>query len=98
MSLRASQKGTAVLISRMCRDASMMSMRRALREARQAARAEGGGREALQRRMKEIASSSLVAGAVAHSDFLAALKKVQSSVSDRDMSKYDDWMEEYGAT
>ena len=48
--------------------------------------------------MKEIASSSLVAGAVAHSDFLAALKKVQSSVSDRDMSKYDDWMEEYGAT
>ena len=53
---------------------------------------------ALQRRMKEIASSSLVAGAVAHSDFLAALKKVQSSVSDRDMSKYDDWMEEYGAT
>ena len=95
---RVAQGYSGADITNVCRDAAMMSMRRALEDARKAARDAGGGREALQKRMKELADRSLVSGAVAHSDFLMALKKVQSSVSDRDMTKYEEWMAEYGAT
>jgi len=36
--------------------------------------------------------------AVTRCDFLAALSKVSKSVSDHDLSKYSDWMQEFGSS
>lgn len=35
--------------------------------------------------------------AVSRSDFLQALSKVNKSVSDHDLTKYQEWMQEFGS-
>ncbi|TPX46822.1 hypothetical protein SeLEV6574_g03004 [Synchytrium endobioticum] len=71
-------------ITNICRDASMMGMRRRIR-----------GLPAEQ--IKSIAKSELEIPATME-DFTAAKNKIQSSVSANDLKRYEEWMAEYGST
>ncbi|TPX38252.1 hypothetical protein SmJEL517_g00037 [Synchytrium microbalum] len=70
-------------ITNICRDASMMGMRRRIR-----------GLPAEQ--IKSISKSELEIPATME-DFVAAKSRIQSSVSQADIRKYQDWMEEFGS-
>ena len=78
-------------IAIVCRDASMMSMRRLM----EAARKKGIGLEAMQKELLE--NKEALNTAVTQGDFLAALKKVNKSVGQGDLAKYVEWMEEFGS-
>lgn len=67
-----------------CRDASMMGMRRKI---------DGLSIEQIQAMPKD--ELNLPAKMI---DFLDVLKKVSPSVSKNDLVKYEDWMAEYGST
>ncbi|CAH3164415.1 unnamed protein product [Porites lobata] len=71
-------------ITNVCRDASMMAMRRRIR---------GLTPEQIKNLPKEELDLP-----VNMEDFDLALKKVSKSVSDADIKKYEDWMKEFGAT
>ncbi|KAJ3381992.1 Katanin p60 ATPase-containing subunit A1 [Entophlyctis sp. JEL0112] len=70
-------------ITNICRDASMMSMRKRIR-----------GLTADQ--IKSIPKEELEAPA-SKEDFDTALTKIQSSVSQADLKRYQDWMDEFGS-
>lgn len=70
-------------ITNVCRDASMMSMRR---------RIKGLSPEEIRNLQKEELDLP-----VNMDDFQEALKKVSKSVSESDIKKYQDWMTEFGA-
>ncbi|KAJ3020295.1 UNVERIFIED_CONTAM: Katanin p60 ATPase-containing subunit A1 [Siphonaria sp. JEL0065] len=70
-------------ITNICRDASMMSMRKRIR-----------GLTAEQ--IKSVPKQELEAPA-SSDDFAAAIKKIQSSVSQADLKRYQDWMDEFGS-
>ena len=67
-----------------CRDASMMGMRRKI---------DGLSIEQIQAMPKD--ELNLPAKMI---DFLEVLKKVSPSVSKNDLIKYEEWMAEYGST
>ena len=68
----------------MCRDASMMGMRRKI---------DGLSIEEIQALPKD--ELNLPAKMI---DFLEVLKKVSPSVSKADLVKYEQWMNEFGST
>jgi katanin p60 ATPase-containing subunit A1 len=70
-------------ITNVCRDASMMSMRR---------RIKGLTPDQIKALSKEELEVPL-----SNADFEASIKKILSSVSSADIKKYDDWMAEYGS-
>jgi len=70
-------------ITNICRDASMMSMRRRIKGLR-------------PEEIKNIPKDELEAP-VTLEDFNIAISKIQRSVSQADIKKFDQWMEEYGA-
>ncbi|KAJ3072727.1 Katanin p60 ATPase-containing subunit A1 [Podochytrium sp. JEL0797] len=70
-------------ITNICRDASMMSMRKRIR-----------GLTAEQ--IKSIPKEEMEAPAT-NEDFVAAINKIQSSVSQADLKKYQNWMDEFGS-
>jgi len=95
-------------IACVCRDASMMSMRRLMGAARQRARdakekdegsSNGGGGSFLAGMKGELLSKlgSLEEAAVGMDDFVAALAKVNKSVGAADLEKYRSWMAEFGS-
>ncbi|KAI8800231.1 P-loop containing nucleoside triphosphate hydrolase protein [Cladochytrium replicatum] len=71
-------------ITNICRDASMMSMRKIIRGM-------------TPEQIKNIPKDQLEAPATMP-DFEAAIKKIQSSVSQADLKRYEEWMAEYGST
>ena len=76
--------GSALIFSgNFCRDASMMSMRR---------RIQGLTPEQIRNLPKEELDLP-----VNMDDFKEALKKVSKSVSEADIKKYTDWMNEFGS-
>ena len=75
----------------MCRDASLMSVRRIM----EAARKQGLGREQMQAMLKE--QKDELHTAVTAADFRVALSKVNRSVSDNDLLRYSEWMAEFGS-
>ena len=79
-------------VANVCRDASMMSVRRIMEQARK----QGLRREEMQAMLKE--QKQALHTAVAQADFLLALSKVSRSVSDHDLQKYADWMQEFGSS
>lgn len=79
-------------VANVCRDASMMSVRRIMEQARK----QGLRREEMQAMLKE--QKQALHTAVSQADFLMALSKVSRSVSDHDLQKYSDWMHEFGAS
>ena len=70
-------------ITNICRDASMMSMRRRIR---------GLSPEQIRTIPKEELELPCT-----RQDFVEAIKKIQSSVSKDDIKRYQDWMKEYGS-
>lgn len=78
-------------VANVCRDASMMSVRRIMEQARK----QGLGREQMQAMLKE--QKDALNTAVSREDFLTALSKVSRSVSDHDLTKFSDWMNEFGS-
>jgi katanin p60 ATPase-containing subunit A1 len=79
-------------VANVCRDASMMSVRRIM----EAARKQGLGREQMQAMLKE--QKEALKSAVTRDDFLLALSKVNRSVSDHDLLRYSEWMAEFGSS
>lgn len=71
-------------ITNVCRDASMMVVRR---------RMQGLTRE----QMQELDKDELVKTPVSNADFKAALRKVNRSVSPEDISQFERWSTEYGS-
>lgn len=71
-------------ITNICRDASMMSMRK---------RIKGLTPEQIKNLSKEELEVPLT-----KDDFDTALLKIQSSVSKSDLKRYEDWMNEFGST
>ena len=81
-------------IANVCRDASMMSVRRIMEQARR----DGLGMSGMQAMLKEQNEEGSLATAVTRADFLYALDKVSRSVSDQDLLRYSDWMATFGST
>lgn len=79
-------------VSNVCRDASMMSVRRIMEQARK----QGLGKEQIQAMLKE--QKDALNTAVDMADFVMALSKVSRSVSDADLQRYSDWMQEFGSS
>jgi katanin p60 ATPase-containing subunit A1 len=79
-------------VANVCRDASMMSVRRIM----EAARKQGMGREQMQALLKE--EKEALQSAVTMEDFVVALSKVNRSVSDHDLLRYSEWMAEFGSS
>ena len=80
-------------VANVCRDASMMSVRRIMEQARK----QGLSRDQMQAMLKEQKLTGALNTAVTRADFLTALSKVNRSVSDNDLTKYSDWMAEFGS-
>eukprot|EP00607_Mallomonas_marina_P010166 CAMPEP_0182420172 /NCGR_PEP_ID=MMETSP1167-20130531/4747_1 /TAXON_ID=2988 /ORGANISM="Mallomonas Sp, Strain CCMP3275" /LENGTH=546 /DNA_ID=CAMNT_0024595725 /DNA_START=193 /DNA_END=1833 /DNA_ORIENTATION=+ len=78
-------------VANVCRDASMMSVRRIMESARK----QGLGKEQMQAMLKQQKES--LNSAVSMEDFRIALSKVNKSVSENDLGKYMDWMAEFGS-
>lgn len=78
-------------VANVCRDASMMSVRRIMEQMR----SKGLGREAMQAALKE--QKDALQSAVSRDDFLLALSKVNKSVSETDLQRFQDWMDEFGS-
>jgi katanin p60 ATPase-containing subunit A1 len=78
-------------IANVCRDASMMSVRRIMESARK----QGLTKEQMQAMLKE--NKSELNAAVTMNDFVVALSKVSRSVSGQDLKRFSDWMEEFGS-
>jgi katanin p60 ATPase-containing subunit A1 len=78
-------------VANVCRDASLMSVRRIMEQARK----QGLGRDQIQAMLKE--QKDKLNTAVSRNDFLVALSKVNRSVSDNDLGRYSEWMKEFGS-
>ncbi|GAB5031022.1 katanin p60 atpase-containing subunit a-like 1-like [Nannochloropsis oceanica] len=79
-------------IANVCRDASMMSVRRVVEEARKQGLHGLEIQKALMANREKLHSST-----VTQADFLFALSKVSKSVGTGDLSKYQEWMQEFGS-
>ena len=78
-------------IANVCRDASMMSVRRIMEQARK----QGLTRDQMQAMLKE--QKQALNTAVSAADFRMAVSKVNRSMSDNDLVRYSDWMQEFGS-
>jgi katanin p60 ATPase-containing subunit A1 len=79
-------------VANVCRDASLMSVRRIMEQARK----QGLTKDQMQAMLKD--NKDALHTAVTRQDFLTALTKVNRSVSDNDLNKYQEWMAEFGSS
>ncbi|RYG63547.1 AAA family ATPase, partial [archaeon] len=79
-------------VANVCRDASMMSVRRLMEQARK----QGLSKAAMQAMLKEQ-RESFATCAISRDDFLLAISKVNKSVSDTDLGRFQEWMDEFGS-
>ena len=80
-------------ISNVCRDGAMKALRRVLDEARR----QGLPMREIQKLVQEQKREQLT-NPVCHDDFMSAIKNIKSSVSAKDLVKYEEWRNEYGAS
>lgn len=80
-------------ISNVCRDGAMKALRRVLDEARQ----RGLPMHEIQKLVQEQKREQLT-NPVCHDDFMSAIANIRSSVSAKDLVKYEQWKNEYGAS
>lgn len=80
-------------ISNVCRDGAMKALRRVLDEARR----QGLPMREIQKLVQEQKREQLT-NPVCQDDFMSAIKNIRSSVSAKDLVKYEQWMQEYGAS
>jgi katanin p60 ATPase-containing subunit A1 len=78
-------------VANVCRDASMMSVRRIMESARK----KGLNKEEMQAMLKN--EKDALNTAVSREDFLMALSKVSKSVSENDLNRFKEWMAEFGS-
>lgn len=78
-------------VANVCRDASMMSVRRIMESARK----KGLNKEEMQEMLKN--EKEALHTAVSRQDFLTALSKVSKSVSENDLNRFKEWMAEFGS-
>ncbi len=78
-------------IANLCRDASMMSMRRVLDDLRKQGLSMAEFKDRLAQQQADVATP------VSHADFMSALSKIKSSVGNADLQKFEDWMAEFGS-
>jgi len=79
-------------IANVCRDASMMSVRRVMEEARKQGLHGLEIQKALMANREKLHTSM-----VTQADFLFALSKVSKSVGTGDLARYQEWMQEFGS-
>lgn len=79
-------------VANVCRDASMMGVRKLMEEGRK----RGLGKEQMQALLKE--QKEALQTAVTREHFLTALSKVNRSVSDNDLLRFTEWMQEFGSS
>lgn len=82
-------------IASVCRDASMMAMRRALASARERGAQDGRDMAKLLRENKSLQEK--LASPVSQEDFLETLRRVRSSVGNQDLTRFSKWMSEFGS-
>ena len=80
-------------ISNVCRDGAMKALRRVLDEARR----RGLPMHEIQKLVQEQKREQLT-NPVCHDDFMSAIANIRSSVSAKDLVKYEQWKNEYGAS
>jgi katanin p60 ATPase-containing subunit A1 len=80
-------------ISNVCRDGAMKALRRVLDEARR----RGLPMREIQKLVQEQKRDQLT-NPVCHDDFMSAIRNIKSSVSHKDLAKYEEWRNEYGAS
>jgi katanin p60 ATPase-containing subunit A1 len=78
-------------VANVCRDASMMSVRRIMESARK----KGLNKEEMQAMLKN--EKEALNTAVSREDFIVALSKVSKSVSENDLLRFKEWMAEFGS-
>lgn len=78
-------------IANLCRDASMMSMRRVLDDLRKQGLSMAQFKDRLAEQQSDVTTP------VSQADFLSALSKIKSSVGSADLQKFEDWMAEFGS-
>lgn len=78
-------------VANVCRDASMMSVRRIMESARK----KGLNKEEMQAMLKN--EKDALNTAVSREDFMVALSKVSKSVSENDLNRFKEWMAEFGS-
>lgn len=89
---KATEGYSAADITNVCRDASMMNVRRIMETGRKL----GLGKEEMQRMLME--KNDELHTAVTMQDLMTAAGKVSKSVSDQDLRRYEEWMAEFGST
>lgn len=74
-----------------CRDASMMGMRILVEQMNKQGLSKAEKQAALKERQSQLSS------AVTRQDFILALSKISRSVSSNDLTRFSDWMSEFGS-
>ena len=80
-------------IANVCRDASMMGIRRLLEEAREKRLSAEQTQAFLQAKQVEAGSTC-----VTQDDLLRSLSQVSKSVGDKDIGRFEAWMNEFGSS
>ena len=79
-------------ISIVCRDAAMMSVRRFMDQARK----DGVGYGKIADLVKEQRGN--IVTTISRRDFLDAFARCNKSISEQDLTRYSDWMQEFGSS
>ena len=83
-------------IANVCRDASMMAMRRVLEDARERGAQDGKDMIRLLREQRSLKDK--LSAPVSMDDFLETLDRVRGSVGSQDLKRFESWMKEFGSS
>ena len=83
-------------IANVCRDASMMAMRRVLEDARERGAHDGKDMIRLLRGQRSLKDK--LSAPVSMDDFLETLDRVRGSVGSQDLKRLESWMKEFGSS
>jgi katanin p60 ATPase-containing subunit A1 len=83
-------------IANVCRDASMMAMRRVLEDARKRGAQDGKDMIRLLREQRSLKDK--LSAPVSMDDFMETLDRVRGSVGSQDLKRFESWMKEFGSS
>ena len=86
-------------ITNVCRDASMMGMRRFMEEARNNQLTTADIQNMLSNPNNNSNNTTLkLQSVVTRNDFLTSLSKINKSVNEKELKRFEDWMSQYGSS